>query len=109
FAVAGAATAGTLDLPFRLQPPDRFFGFSPNGEGPHQLLLGPVPRHGHAEGIAVSPGIKERRLPTIRAARFDDVVRPDGNGRLLDIIPVQVPEAHREAAVGVPRPPLEDG
>ena len=76
---------------------------------PDELLLSEVLRHSYGELPAADARVKVSRLTLIRTAGFDAVIGSDGNGKFLDVVAVQVPEMHGEAAVGVPRPAFEDG
>jgi hypothetical protein len=47
-------------------------------------------------------------LATVGGAGVESILRADWNDRLLDVVPVQVPEDHVEAAVGHTLPALID-
>ena len=53
------------------------------------------------------PGRKVRRLPEIRTARFDPVVRSDRDVERLIGVPIQISDEKRAATVRIGVPPLE--
>ena len=69
----------------------------------------PVLRHVHPEEEVVLARIEVRRLAAIRGPGLEAVLGADGDAQLLDMVPVQVPEHHVEAAVGHAFPSFVDG
>src|SRR5262249_10838611 len=108
FGIASFSRIDRIDLPLRLQPGDRFLRYTPNGQAPHQFLLAPVTWYRHAEFLTVNPRFEKRWLSPIRVARFELIVRTHQHDRSFRVVSIKVPEIHREGAVRILRPPLEN-
>src|SRR5262249_62153052 len=74
-------------------------------------FLFPVPvfRNFHPEEKVVLARVEVGRLAAIGGTWVESILRADGNRQLLDMVPVQVPEHHVEAAVRNAFPSLVDG
>src|SRR6185436_4338870 len=98
-----------IDFPDIEQRRLRLLGLAVDGERPDQLFL-PVPvlRDVDLEQKVVLARVEDRRLPAVGGAGIEAILRADGNDWLLDVVPVQVPEDHVEAAVRYALPAFID-
>src|SRR5687768_5142312 len=74
-------------------------GLALGGERPDQFLLAPVRGHAHLEHESIAARQEMCRLPLIRRAGRNVVVRPDGHVHFFLPVAVHVAEHHVERAV----------
>jgi hypothetical protein len=80
-----------IDPVRRVRPERDRRGLSVHGNRPRQLLVAEIFRYADREHAVLPTGLEMRRLAVIGAARFDPVVRPDGDVR-VDLVAIVVTE-----------------
>ena len=78
-------------------------------DAPGELLVAEIRENGYGEQTPASASEEMRGLPLVGAARFDTVVRPDGNIRLLLEILIEIPKQHAESSVRIGKPSFVNG
>src|SRR6202040_2097471 len=83
-------------------------GSATHSKSPPHFLIAPVLRNLDLKNELLSPNVEMRRLPLIRVARFDLIVRTDRDIYFLLIVPIHIPEDQIKRPVGVSLPAFEN-
>src|SRR5262245_59882644 len=95
------------NLPERIQAHRNDRSLAVGDQRPGELFVPEILGDRQGENAPLAARQKVSRLPLIRPARLDPVLRPKRNVQLLLRIPIVIAEEQTVAAVLIPKPPFE--